>query len=511
MKGFMKHIYLLQHLEQEKYQVKRKYEAAKSDYEIRVAELQADINELKQSLEEQQTLMKQSDRDKKLLINELTEQNQRLTSQLKEASKKEELLTSQLQTLREQFSIRKVVMSDHVSHLDNLREEISIITAKKMELERKIEMILLEKEGLSSHLDDSSDRILLLERQTREQEMQLVNSQHEMHELKLSNQSLSARLELLNRSAAVNRSLLNELELSADFRTTSGLSAASSGIGGEEDEIECDEALPNNPAHLKELKEEVWLAYCTILAMCQQLKALKSKANEDASSSSMETSLNDSCVLVKPGLLNSTLEELKTLLRDLSTIEGVENVTIKSQIELEMRLHSAEEALDKTGRALSEKNEENKRLREQINQLTSQLTIRETELSAVTEERDNVRRDMSESHLAKDEIVKRAWELRDQAVQRKNKAELEVAHTRIEMMQANSQLIEAVQQKIALSQQLEQWQVDMQQLLDEQMRTKLSNQETRDPIPVLSETIPNTSQFERKRNKLFALFRNFNS
>lgn len=88
-----------------------------------------------------------------------------------------------------------------------------------------------------------------------------------------------------------------------------------------------------------------------------------------------------------------------------------------------------------------------------------QLTIREAELAAVTEERDNARRDLSETHLAKDEIVKKAWELRDQAVQRKNKAEIEVARTRIDMMQVNSQLMEAIQQKIQLSQQLEQWQV----------------------------------------------------
>lgn len=59
---------------------------------------------------------------------------------------------------------------------------------------------------------------------------------------------------MLSRSAAVNRSLLNELELSADFRTTSGLSAASSGIGGEEDEIECDEGLPHSASHVKEVR-----------------------------------------------------------------------------------------------------------------------------------------------------------------------------------------------------------------------------------------------------------------
>jgi len=55
--------------------------------------------------------------------------------------------------------------------------------------------------------------------------------------------------------------------------------------------------------------------------------------------------------------------------------------------------------------------------------------------------------------------VKKAWELRDQAVQRKNKAEIEVARTRIDMMQVNSQLMEAIQQKVKLSTQLEQWQV----------------------------------------------------
>jgi len=88
-----------------------------------------------------------------------------------------------------------------------------------------------------------------------------------------------------------------------------------------------------------------------------------------------------------------------------------------------------------------------------------QLTIRQAELTAVAEERDNARRDLGETHLAKDEIVKRAWELRDKAVERKNKAEIDVARTRIDMMQVNGQLLEAVQQKIQLSQQLEQWQV----------------------------------------------------
>jgi len=88
-----------------------------------------------------------------------------------------------------------------------------------------------------------------------------------------------------------------------------------------------------------------------------------------------------------------------------------------------------------------------------------QFTLKEVELEATREERDTARRDVRDSELAKDEIIRRAWEVRDQAVARKNAAEIELARTRIDVLQINSQLLEAIQQKIELSQQLEQWQV----------------------------------------------------
>ena len=41
------------------------------------------------------------------------------------------------------------------------------------------------------------------------------------------------------------------------------------------------------------------------------------------------------------------------------------------------------------------------------------------------------------------------------------------------LVQVNSQLMEAIQQKVELSQQLDQWQQDMQELLEEQMNRKM--------------------------------------
>lgn len=109
-----------------------------------------------------------------------------------------------------------------------------------------------------------------------------------------------------------------------------------------------------------------------------------------------------------------------------------------------------------------EQNEELKRKSEEMTRLTTQITIQETELIATKEERDQLKQDMNSSNvMGKEEIVKRAWEVRDQAVARKNLVEIELAKTRIEVMHINSQLMEAIQQKVELSQQLEQWQVSL--------------------------------------------------
>ena len=81
--------------------------------------------------------------------------------------------------------------------------------------------------------------------------------------------------------------------------------------------------------------------------------------------------------------------------------------------------------------------------------------------------------------MSKEELVRKAWDVRDTAVKRKNAAEIELAKERIAGMQINSQLLEAIHQKIELSQQLEQWQVDMEQLLGEQMKERLEGNEGR--------------------------------
>lgn len=102
-----------------------------------------------------------------------------------------------------------------------------------------------------------------------------------------------------------------------------------------------------------------------------------------------------------------------------------------------------------------------------------QLSVLKVQLSASEDQCKTLKQDIEDSALSKDTLVMKARESRDQAIQRKNSAEIELAKERVASMQVNSQLLEAIQQKIELSQQLEQWQVDMEQLLEGQMRERL--------------------------------------
>ena len=136
-----------------------------------------------------------------------------------------------------------------------------MLTEKKNDLERRMQHLLSEREGLSSNLDESSDRIMALERQCHEQEMHLRETQRELDELRTANGSLCERIESISRhnshsSAPYNNSHHNGHSLLAEM----DLSASSSGHGSapasspnshpslhEHDDIELDDIECDDP------------------------------------------------------------------------------------------------------------------------------------------------------------------------------------------------------------------------------------------------------------------------
>ena len=118
--------------------------------------------------------------------------------------------------MRDQVYNKKTSMTDHVQILETLREEITIMTERKLDLERRIEALYAEREGLSTTLDESADRIVMLEKEARERDClvshwaqlsqssyhvnpQIRNIKKETDELKSQNMALNDRLDSVYR------------------------------------------------------------------------------------------------------------------------------------------------------------------------------------------------------------------------------------------------------------------------------------------------------------------------
>uniref|UniRef100_A0A6B0VCT7 Putative non-specific serine/threonine protein kinase n=2 Tax=Ixodes ricinus TaxID=34613 RepID=A0A6B0VCT7_IXORI len=480
----------LEALEQEKHALRRKLDSVSGESDGRLSELQADLAQARQQLAEQQALLRSLDRERGAVVHEMADQNQRLAQELKAARRAEDQAASQYRSLREQLSLRRSSLDDHVSQLEGLREEITLLSDRKAELERRISALVDERESLSLSLEESGDRILLLEKQRHDYEAQIRNQQRDMEELRVANVQLQERLDAAQRlrtssplpgHSLGHRSLFNEIEMSSSSsadddaastgrrsRQLSQLGSSSAGFAADLDEIECDECELGSEED--KLRQELAQAL-------QELQRLVSdlRRHRDSAASS-DSGVPPSPAEVHPRdvtghMLSAILADLRLLLQDMLAGSGCQGC----QTLAEERAQA-----EQLRRELCDKSDELRQRSVELSEAQRQLTLHDTELQALHEERDRLRDDVGSSRMAKDEIVKRAWDTRDQAVARKNNTEIELAKTRIELMHINSQLMEAIQQKVELSQQLEQWQVDMQALLDERVKKQLRRQEKED-------------------------------
>lgn len=426
-------------LEQDRHLLRRKLTSKESELDARIIELQNDVAELSSKLQAKDNLLKQWEREKGALVSELSAQNQRLTAQLKDASSIENQLLQQIEQLKEQCSMSKHTIHEQMSSVGGLRDELELVTDKNKELERRLHVAANERDGLANALEEASERILILERHAREQDMRYQQS---LKEYSLPQEKLSIE-DRLNASVE-NRSLLVEMDISEPT-----------------------------------LSQECLSVYRQLRALVQQLKTHNdddSGLHSDCSNVSYDENAEFSA-----GLLSEVAQELVNLVLDTDAVRMLER-------------------LEEAHREIQERDAELSKRGERIMELSSKVSVLEIELNAAMEDRDRARSDASNSSLAQDEIVTNARKDRDFAVERKTKAEIELAKTRVELMQANSQLMEAIQQKVELSQQLEQWQMDVHELLDEHVRNKLTSHESK--IKTTVESAPTAPP----RRRLLAFF-----
>ncbi|XP_037673041.1 BICD family-like cargo adapter 1 isoform X2 [Choloepus didactylus] len=447
----------LEHLEQEKHELRRRYENREGEWEGRVSELESDVKQLQDELERQQVHLREADREKTRAVQELSEQNQRLLDQLSRASEVERQLSMQVHALREDFREKNSSTNQHIIRLESLQAEIKMLSDQKRELEHRLSATLEENDLLQGAMEELQDRVLILERQSHDKDLQLHQSQLELQEVRLSYRQLQVKVEELTEerslqsSAATSTSLLSEMEQSME---------------AEELEQEREQVSPS-PA-LRHLRLQLWEAYCQVRYLCSHLRGNDSADSAVSTDSSMdESSETSSAKDVPAGSLRTALSELKRLIQ--SIVDGMEPTTSRriDDDSLEEQIRQTSE----DSRALRELMEgERGKLRqslEELQQLHSQVTLLSVEMTALKEERDRLRV-TSEDREPKEQLQK-AIRDRDEAIAKKNAMELELAKCKMDMMSLNSQLLDAIQQKLNLSQQLEAWQDDMHRVIDRQL------------------------------------------
>ncbi|XP_051661350.1 BICD family-like cargo adapter 1 isoform X1 [Manacus candei] len=441
----------LEHLEQEKHELRRRFENKEGEWEGRVSELESDVKQLQDELEKQQVHLREADREKTRAVQELSEQNQRLLDQLSRASEVERQLSLQVHTLREDFREKNSSSSQHIVRLESLQAEIKMLTDRKRELEHRLSAMMEENDLLQGTVEELQDRVLILERQSHDKDLQLHQSQMELQEVRLSYRQLQGKVEELSEE----RSLQN-----LNTTSTSLLSEIEQSMEAEELEQEREQ-----------LRLQLWEAYCQVRYLCSHLRGNDSADSAVSTDSSMdESSETSSAKDVPAGSLRAALSELKRLIQNV--LDGADSTSSRRSDD-----DTLEEQIRRTSedsRALRELMEgERGKLRqslEELQRLHSQVTLLSVEMTTLKEERDRLRGAAEDKESS--ERLLQAIRDRDEAIAKKNAVEVELSKCKIDMMSLNSQLLDAIQQKVNLSQQLEAWQDDMHRVIDQQLMDK---------------------------------------
>ncbi|EDM13865.1 similar to 2210403N09Rik protein (predicted), isoform CRA_c [Rattus norvegicus] len=219
----------------------------------------------------------------------------------------------QVHALKEDFREKNSSTNQHIIRLESLQAEIKMLSDRKRELEHRLSATLEENDLLQGTVEELQDRVLILERQGHDKDLQLHQSQLELQEVRLSYRQLQVKVEELTEerslqsSAATSTSLLSEIEQSM-----------------EAEELEQER---------EQLRLQLWEAYCQVRYLCSHLRGNDSADSAVSTDSSMdESSETSSAKDVPAGSLRTALNDLKRLIQ--SIVDGVEPTVTLLSVEM---------------------------------------------------------------------------------------------------------------------------------------------------------------------------------
>ncbi|KAJ1126064.1 hypothetical protein NDU88_004477 [Pleurodeles waltl] len=437
----------MEKLEQEKHELRLRLESRESEWELHVTELENDLSSLREQLKHQRSEQRDTSREKTHAVQELSEQNQRLVEQLSQAAQAEQRLQADLHALREENRMKTLSGTEYASRLQSLQAENTMLQERRQDLEHQIRLLREESESSHGMANTFQENSLLLRRQRDEKDLQLQETHRELEEARAVNRRLQMRL----------KDLSEELHFHD----------INSSVTSIQSEIEQSVDLALEPQEVPERNgREEDVAMAIMEDSKSQTAAPHNKEDSKEKTGQQEPQLTDSS-------------------KDTSDVSSERSLTEHSR--RQMYLTQREQDL------LREKEEE-------IYRLMDQITMQHLEISTLREELERQR--VLAQNSDQDNIVKQAISDREEAVENLTQMKLDLAQCTLERDSMSRQLMSAIRQKVALSQELEAWQDDMQIVIDQQLRSQRQQEKNRPKEPAqggeLKRTASRSFSFRRK-------------
>ncbi|XP_018536734.1 BICD family-like cargo adapter 1 [Lates calcarifer] len=418
-------------------QLKEQSEKLHDQYADKLEELEQGRHELRLKLEGCQSQWESQVLDLERDVRDLSAQVERLTQALSEAERD-----------------KSRAQLEHSEHTQRLREELNTAMEVERAMSSELQALKQELQQKGSHnrpqdeelISAMREQVLRLTQKEQVLEKRLESVCEENAELRASLASLHTRLALHDQ---LNQQ--HSQQLAEAWQEVEVVRGRSQQLQAQVEELQEEVSLQEARSHgeaslLSELessletvglgvgKEEIMQEMGSIL---QLLLPLTQKVNGSGRS----------------GVLDQQ-EDLQAMLHRL---KGVAQTLAQASSPEELNWAFVDKTGDQCGNpsAAQELRDQNVQLQQENAELRQKL----------------------QSVQGQAEVVQQAIRDRDEAIAKKNLMEVELVRSKNDMMSLNNQLLEAIQRKLELSQELEAWQDDIQIIINQQLRTQQQSEQ----------------------------------
>ncbi|KAB1251866.1 BICD family-like cargo adapter 2 [Camelus dromedarius] len=407
-------------LQQENHELRRGLAARGAEWEARAVELEGDVEALRAQLGEQRSEQQDSGRERVRALSELSEQNLRLSQQLAQASQAEQELQRELDGLRGQCQAQVLAGAELRTRLESLQGEHfqssseassqnQMLQSRRQDLEAQIRGLREEVEKGQGRLQATHEELLLLRRERREHSLELERARSEAEE------ALSALRRLQRRVSELEESRLQEADISgASLQLELAHSLDSVHDQDQNTDRRGDTLMSSRPTSP---------AQTTLSLETQKASSHQPSSQEE------RLELPRKRASLSPGEMLEEEEAEAVRLQDEITLQRAELQALREELQRQKELR-AQDPAEALSDALSDRDEAVNKLADAPAPLDPFSADRALELS------------------------------------------LELSRVSLERDSLSRELLRTIGQKVALTQELEAWQDDMQVVIGQQLRSQ---------------------------------------